>query len=124
MLRDPDAKSFGEEFVYMYLSHYLDIPPDYLGSCSQNDEEPYLANWITIEDRATYDNFLNVIHKIEILEKFKSMFSEITDIVSKFESFEKAFLEKNYADLVHDQLFFTKKRQIYVNFGKDPKRFN
>ena len=122
MLRDPNAKSFGEEFVYMYLSHYLDIPPDFLESCSKSDEEPYLANLITIDDRNTYNSFLNAIHKIEILEKFRNMFSEITDTVSKFESFEKAFLEKNYADLVHDQIdSLLKKGRYIIISGKSPK---
>ena len=101
MRRDPNAKNFGDEFVYMYLSHYIDIPYEYLGTtCSENDEEPYLANWITNEDRITYQNFLSTIHRTEILEKCRKVFSDITDIISNIDTFEEAFYEKNYAGVV------------------------
>lgn len=80
MERDPNAKDLSEEFVYMYLSHYVDIPPEYLGSCNENDEEPYLANWITNEDRSTYRNFLQNIHKIEVVEKCRQFFADISEL--------------------------------------------
>ena len=103
MQRDTNAKNFGDEFVYMYLSHYVDIPYEYLGTtCSENDGEPYLANWITNEDRITYQNFLSTIHCTEILEKCRKVFSDLTGIIDKFEAFEEAFYEKNYAGLVEN----------------------
>ena len=101
MQRDPNAKNFGDEFVYMYLSHYIDIPYEYLGTtCSENDEEPYLANWITNQDRITYQNFLQTIHRTEILEKCRKIFSDITDVVDRISLVEEVFFEKKYAGLV------------------------
>ena len=104
MERDPNAKSYGEEFVYMYLSHYVDIPAEYLGSCSKNDEEPYLANWITNDDRKAYDIFLTNIHKIEIIEKFRNILSKISDGISKFDEREKLFHRKGIAKSVSNKI--------------------
>ena len=60
-LRDSDAKSIDAETVYMYLSHYVDVPSSYRKlACEANDEEPYYANWITNDDRNVYDSFLRV----------------------------------------------------------------
>ena len=85
MLRDSDAKDFGQEFLYMYLSHYIDIPPEYLGGCSKNDEEPYYANWITNDDRAVYDSFLKTIRAIEIVEVIRNTISDITSILDSLD---------------------------------------
>ena len=50
----------------MYLSHYVDIPPEFMGeTCDANDEEPYYANWITNDDRDTYESFIRVINGVK-----------------------------------------------------------
>ena len=66
----------------MYLSHYVDIPPAYLGGCKKNDESPYYANWITNDDRDVYDSFLRVLDGLNKMEDFRNLLNTVKDTKS------------------------------------------
>lgn len=79
-LHDSDAKSLNAETVYMYLSHYVDVPTSYRKTtCAANDEEPYYANWITNDDRNVYDSFLRVSNYSDAPRAVSSAISGIDD---------------------------------------------
>lgn len=60
---DDSARGAGAETVYMFISHYVDIPVGKQDdTCDSQDESEYLANWITTDDRNVYDSFLNVMN--------------------------------------------------------------
>lgn len=52
--RDAQAKSQDEETVYMYMSHFFDLP----SMCA--NPTAYYPDWITNSDRTAYDNYLSV----------------------------------------------------------------
>lgn len=123
MLRDPNAKDFGSEFLYMYISHYLDIPAQYQGSCSENDEEPYYANWITNDDRDVYVSFLNTIHAIEIVEKIRNAMSDIKSFVEgDLDPIQEDYFISHSIDKVKDKIEeFVEEQAKELLSGKTPK---
>ena len=126
MLHDKNAKDFGSEFLYMYISHYLDIPAEYQGSCSENDEEPYYANWITNDDRDVYVSFLNTIHAIEIVEKIRNAISDVKDFVEDakgdLDAIQEGYFLSHSIDKVKDKVKdFLKDSAIDLLSGKTPK---
>ena len=126
MLRDPNAKDFGSEFLYMYISHYLDIPAQYQGSCSENDEEPYYANWITNDDRDVYVSFLNAIHAIETVEKIRNAISDIKSfkegLDGDLEALQEGYFLSHQIDKVKDNIKdFLKDQAFELLSGKTPK---
>ena len=126
MLRDENAKDFGSEFLYMYISHYLDIPAEYQGSCSKNDEEPYYANWITNDDRDVYVSFLNTIHAIETVEKIRNAISDVKDFVEDtkgdLDAIQEGYFLNHSTDKVKDKVKdFLKDSAIDLLSGKTPK---
>ena len=102
--RDPNNRGFGQETIYMYLSHYVDIPPAYLGGCKKNDESPYYANWITNDDRDVYDSFLRVLDGLNKMEDFRNLLNTVKDIKGKIDDFEEYFYENDFCGYVKKQL--------------------
>ena len=126
MLRDENAKDFGSEFIYMYISHYFDIPAEYQGSCSANDEEPYYANWITNDDRDVYVSFLNAIHAVETVERIRNAISDIKDFVGDvsdgIDAIQEGYFLSYSIDKVKDNIGdFLKDSAYDLLSGKTPK---
>ena len=123
MLIDPNAKDFGSEFIYMYISHYLDIPAQYLGSCSENDERRYYANWITNDDRDVYVSFLNAMHAIETVEKIRNAISNIKDFVEDgLDDIQESYFISHSIDKLKDNIGdFLKDQAFELLSGKTPK---
>lgn len=102
--RDPNNRGFGQETIYMYLSHYVDIPPAYLGGCKKNDEEPYYANWITNDDRDVYDSFIRVLDGLNKMDDFRNLLNNLKDIKEKFDDLEELFYERDFCGYAKNQL--------------------
>lgn len=124
MLRDPKAKDFGSEFIYMYISHYLDIPAQYQGSCSENDEEPYYANWITNDDRDVYVSFLNAMNAIETVEKIRNAISDIKGFVEDgLDDIQESYFISHSIDKLKDKIGdFLKDQAMELLSGKILKK--
>ena len=68
--RDSNAKDLDSESVYMYISHYLDIPGGPLPSYLPEDyysNDGLMSAWITNYDRNVYETYLS----FEMREKAK-----------------------------------------------------
>lgn len=103
--RDPNNRGLSREIVYMYLSHYVDIPPEYIGeTCDANDEEPYYANWITNDDRDAYENFIRVINGVKAVEEFMNLLDSAKSLKEKLEDYQKEIIEKGFFPFVKDKL--------------------
>ena len=123
MVRDNNAKDFGSEFLYMYISHYLDIPAQYQGSCSKNDEGSYYANWITNDDRDVYVSFLNAIHAIEIVEKIRNVLSDVKSFVEEdLDAVQEGYFVSHSIDKLKDNIGeFLQDQAMELLSGKTPK---
>lgn len=87
---DDNARGAGAETVYMYLSHYVDIPVDKQdGTCDSQDESEYLANWITSDDRNVYDSFLNVMNLTSLPTDTLDTINKVTKIIEAPSKAEK-----------------------------------
>lgn len=59
--RDRNARDIGSETVFMYLSHYVDLPQDpALYPVDYNSHANRYASWLTEEDRLVFERFLQV----------------------------------------------------------------
>lgn len=59
--RDRNARDIGSETVFMYLSHYVDLPQDpALYPVDYNSHANRYASWLTDEDRLVFERFLQV----------------------------------------------------------------
>lgn len=105
---DANAKGLEAETVYMFLSHYVDVPASYRsGPCAANDEEPYYANWITNDDRNVYDSFLRVSGYADAPRAVSSAISGIAGAVGAEGTgvdFYKSITEKNVIGAFYDLL--------------------
>lgn len=82
MKRDSSARGEGAETVYMFLSHYVDLPRQYVGGgCSENDESQYLANWITDDDRNVYDSYLKVSNSASLTDDTLNTVHDVQSIL-------------------------------------------
>ena len=105
MQRDPNNKGFSRETVYMYLSHYVDIPADSLGgACNDNDEGPYYANWITNDDRDAYESFIRVINGVKAVEEFMNLLDIAKDMKGKLEDYQNEIIENGFSKFVRNKI--------------------
>jgi hypothetical protein len=117
--KDPNNRGLSRETVYMYLSHYIDIPPAYIGeTCNANDEEPYYANWITDDDRDVYESFIRVINGVKAVEEFMNALDFLKGAKGKLEDFQKDIIEKGFYDFVKDK-FKKKFKDFLKDFGSN-----
>ena len=113
--RDPNNRGLSRETVYMYLSHYVDIPPAYMGeTCDANDEEPYYANWITDDDRDVYESFIRVINGVKAVEEFTNALDFIKGAKGKLEDYQKEIMKKGFFGFVKDKF-----KKNFKKFLKD-----
>lgn len=72
--RDRNKTTADMENIYMYLSHYVDMAPNHVGSSlSYNSNDGFFSAWITNQDRQVYDDYLRFVLTAEQLEDFRSM---------------------------------------------------
>ena len=123
MLRDKNATDFGSEFLYMYMSHYIDIPVQHQGSCSENDELPFYANWITNNDRYEYLDFFNDKKIREIVDKIRNITSYIKSFVEGgLDTIQESYFLTHSIDKVKDNIEdFLKDQAKELLSGKTPK---
>ena len=101
MLRDKKNRGYAREVVYMYLSHYVDIPAIYLeGSCSKHDNSPYYANWITDDDRDVYESFLRVNNGLKGLDELMNLLDLAKGIKGDFEDYQKEAINSGFFGFV------------------------
>ena len=102
--RDPNNKGLSREIIYMYLSHYVDIPPEFIGeTCDANDEEPYYANWITNDDRDTYESFIRVINGVKEVEDFMNVLDLAKSAKDKLVDYQTEMVEKGFFPFVNNK---------------------
>lgn len=65
--RDPNAGGLDAETVYMYMSHFFDLP----SMCG--NPAAYYPDWITNSDRTAYNNYLSVSNKSQLTTSVGSM---------------------------------------------------
>ncbi|MBW0255577.1 hypothetical protein [Cellulomonas sp. PS-H5] len=65
--RDRNARDIGSETVYMYLSHYVDLPQDPTQyPVDHNSNANRYAAWITPDDRRVFDQYLRYDRHVEM----------------------------------------------------------
>ena len=64
---DPNATTLGQETVYMYMSHFFDLPT----VCGDNTA--VYPDWIVNDDRAVYDSYLTTSSRIELATTIPQM---------------------------------------------------
>lgn len=64
---DPKATTLGQETVYMYMSHFYDLP----SICSNN--AAYYSKWITNDDRAVYNSYLATSNNVQLATTIPQM---------------------------------------------------
>lgn len=64
---DPDATTLGQETVYMYMSHFFDLP----SICADNTA--YYPDWITNDDRLVYNSYLAVSNNVQLATTIPQM---------------------------------------------------
>lgn len=64
---DPNATTPDQETVYMYLSHFFDLP----SICADNTA--YYPDWIVNDDRSVYDSYLSASNNSTLVSSFGKM---------------------------------------------------
>jgi hypothetical protein len=81
MGRDPDASTYEDEVVYMYLSHYIDmIPADVGTTVDYNSNSRKFSAWITEYDREVYDSYLRVSQAGVVADKMRATAAGIASL--------------------------------------------
>lgn len=102
--RDPNNRGLTRETVYMFLSHFVDIPVGAIGdTCDANDEGPYYENWITDDDREAYENFIRVINGAKAVEEYINLLDIAKDAKGKLEDYQKEIIEKGVFNFFRDK---------------------
>lgn len=73
---DPKATTLGQETVYMYMSHFYDLP----SICSNN--AAYYSKWITNDDRAVYNSYLATSNNVQLGTTIPQMILNAETLVS------------------------------------------
>lgn len=101
--RDNHAKDIDSETVYMYISHYLDIPggPSPLNMpVDSNSEDGLYSAWITNEDRKVYENYLSFELKKKAREA-SAAFETYAQLAHKEQSLEGLIeYEENLSEMM------------------------
>ncbi|MCI4659033.1 hypothetical protein [Cryobacterium zhongshanensis] len=64
---DSNATTLGQETVYMYMSHFYDLP----SICANNTA--YYPDWITNDDRAVYNSYLATSNNVQLATTIPQM---------------------------------------------------
>jgi hypothetical protein len=64
---DPNATTLGQETVYMYMSHFFDLPT----VCGDNTA--VYPDWITNDDRSVYNSYLTTSNNVELATTIPQM---------------------------------------------------
>ena len=79
--RDRRAGALDDEIVYMYLSHYVDVPRGLLpGLADASNHNQYLSAWIADDDRFVYDRFLSTHGTLEHAHALKEAASTLVNL--------------------------------------------
>jgi hypothetical protein len=79
--RDRRAGALEDEIVYMYLSHYVDVPRGLLpGLADASNHDQYLSAWIADDDRFVYDRFLTTHGTLEHANALKEAASTLVNL--------------------------------------------
>lgn len=100
--RDPKAESIQDEAIYMYLSHYLDMPSVDVGDAlDHNSDDGYYSAWITNEDRSVYKRYLHTERLAEWAESLRKIVTSGAGVVLTGRDLSR---ELNYLSTVKHKL--------------------
>ncbi len=80
---DPTVTDLTKETMYMYMSHYIDIPTGIIteGIDKSISNDQYFSAWITKDDREVYDRFIS---DIKISDKIYAVSDAILNTINIF----------------------------------------
>lgn len=73
---DPNATTLSQETVYMYMSHFFDLP----SICADNTA--YYPAWITNDDRAVYNSYLTTSNNLQLATSIPQMILDANTLVT------------------------------------------
>jgi hypothetical protein len=73
---DPNATTLGQETVYMYLSHFFDLPT----VCGDNTA--VYPDWIVNDDRSVYNSYLTASNNIQLATTIPQMILNANTLVA------------------------------------------
>lgn len=73
---DPNATALGQETVYMYLSHFFDLP----SICADNTA--YYPDWIVNDDRSVYNSYLATSNNTQLATTIPQMILNADTLLS------------------------------------------
>ena len=126
--RDPEVKDISKETIYMYMSHYIDIPTGIIeeGIDKSISNDQYFSAWITREDRPVYDRYINDMKISDIVYGIASTITNLIDAVFSIEDlyeFSIALAETRTNCLDWIQVLKTDYGEIGSDFADDYKLF-
>jgi hypothetical protein len=74
---DPNATTLGQETVYMYMSHFFDLPT----VCGDNTA--VYPDWITNDDRSVYNSYLTTSNNVELATTIPQMILNANALVDE-----------------------------------------
>lgn len=81
--RDRNARDIGTETVYMYLSHYVDLPQDPTQyPVDHNSYANRYAAWITQDDRRVFDQYLRYDRHVEMAYQITELGTALRGLTS------------------------------------------
>lgn len=92
--RDSNVKDIDKEAMYMYMSHYIDIPTGIIvnGVDKSISNEQYFSSWITLDDRRVYDVYMNGMKIIDTMHGIANTALNVLDFVSSMEDVQGLLL--------------------------------
>lgn len=92
--RDSNVKDVDKEAMYMYMSHYIDIPTGIIvnGVDKSISNEQYFSAWITPDDRRVYDVYMNGMKIIDTMHGIANTALNVLDFISSIEDVQDLLL--------------------------------
>lgn len=89
--RDSNVKDVDKEAMYMYMSHYIDIPTGIIvnGVDKSISNEQYFSAWITPDDRRVYDVYMNGMKIIDTMHGIANTALNVLNLVSSIDDVQK-----------------------------------
>ena len=86
---DAEVTDLNKETLYMYMSHYIDIPTGIIteGIDKSISNDKYFSAWITREDRRVYDRFIS---DIKISDMAYSVLDGVCNLLGVYSSIKDA----------------------------------
>lgn len=138
---DPNVKDIGKEVIYMYMSHFIDIPTGILSHVDPAiSEDEYFSFYITNDDRAAYElyfkkqgdkrnisdlargvsNLKDISSTKDVYKDLKGIGDKITTVFSqsadKYEKVKEILEGYETADKAHDLM------ESYKKIGDNVKK--